>query len=100
MGIDLPLGTGEQFVEEQLRRERMDDLWSVLEPLLQQWGQLSEPDIRSRLTGYYVEDLNDSLADIAVFTEREHHLIITLDAFEKRPRSGEDWFLEKLLPKI
>ena len=101
LGVDLPIGAAEQFVKEQLCQERMDDLRAIMEPLICEWDRWSEPEIRACLTSYFVDDLNDSLSDISAFTEKEHHLIITLDAFEKRPQSnGKDWFLDKLLPKL
>ena len=76
-------------------------LRAVMEPLICEWDRLSEPEIQACLTGYFVDDLNDSLSDIAASTEKEHHLIITLDALEKPPHGNDkDWFLEKLLPKL
>lgn len=107
--VNLPIGRMGETVEghlqqklgERLHREWEETLRAQLEPLIQKWDRLMEKNIRPRLIEYFVEDLNESLAEIAAFREEEHHLIITLDAFEKRPRSGgKDWFLEKLIPNM
>lgn len=75
-------------------------LRAVMEPLICEWDRWSELEIRACLTSYFVDDLNDSLSDIAAFTEKEHHLIITLDALEKRPHGKPGVFHMRAKPFV
>lgn len=98
---NLVLGALEEFMDEGLRLVKEKRFMERMESFFQRLDEMTVESIASQLTSYFVQDLNDSLAEIANFAEEEHNLIIILDAFEKRPRrASEDWFLKKLITQL
>lgn len=70
-----------------------------LKKFLIQFETLSCSEIEGRLTEYFLEDVNESLETLC--QQEPYHLIVCLDAFEKRPHSmGQDWFCQRLLPGL
>ena len=94
--LELFLDQVEDSLSQRVKKAIRSHQEERLKEFLVQFGTQSCREVESHLTEYFLEDVNEALD--ALCQQEPYHLIVCLDAFEKRPRSmGQDWFCQRLL---